>query len=311
MDKPAETESTPQEKRFSWRNLLSVRAFNYLLLLMLAILIIKWPSALPNRLHYWRTGAVEIDGLTIYLDPDDWFATRIILNPGEYEPAETKAIRERVKPGDTFVDVGASIGWYTVIASKLVGENGRVIAFEPEPYAFSLLKRNVEANGCDNVVLVQKALSNEPGTLTLFVAEAYRGQHSVVLKDVSDVSIEVEAIRLDDYLEEHGLTPDFVKIDVEGAEGMVLDGMSETLRSKDRLSLMIEYAPDRLRQSGYDGEKLLRSFADSGFKVFFVNEESDQLQPSNPQDITARVARDRRYTNLFLYRDGAGSPAGQ
>ena len=305
MDQPG-TEGTPAPKpRFSWRSLLSIRTVNILLLL---IVILYWPYAVPNRLQYWWSGAVSVDGNTMYLDPDDWTATSIILNTGKYEPEETAVIRERIKPGDTFVDVGASIGWYTVMASKLVGDKGRVIAFEPEPYAFSLLKRNVEANGCNNVVLVQKALSSEPGSITLFVAKTHRGEHSVVMKGDSEVSIEVETIRLDDYLQAEGYHADFIKIDVEGAEGMVLAGTTEVLDSDAPLSLMIEYAPDRLQKSGYDGDELLRKFVERGFEIYYLDEATGQLQASSPQDVAARMARESRvYTNLFLQRDGGGS----
>ena len=82
----------------------------------------------------------------------------MVLSSGTYEPEETRLFRSKCRPGDTVIDVGANVGWYTVIASKLVGKKGRVIAFEPEPVNFAILKKNVLANGCENVILELKAL---------------------------------------------------------------------------------------------------------------------------------------------------------
>ena len=229
-----------------------------------------------------------------------------MLTKGCYEPTETDPVRKRLQPGDTFIDVGASIGWFTVIASQLVGENGRVIAFEPEPTSFAPLKRNVEANGCRNVVLVQKALSNEPGIVSLHLARKSKGTHSIVLKKGYKTSIEVEAVRLDDYLQEHESEADFVKIDIEGAEGMVLDGMRETLEACDNLCLMMEYAPRALAISGYDPDELLHGLADRGFQICYIDAGKRQVIPSSPVEVLTRVSdEDQGYTNLFLERTEA------
>ena len=140
---------------------------------------------------------VQLEGSTYEIDPDDQAMTYVILRDGMWEPAETALIRSQLKPGDTFIDVGANFGYYTVLASKLVGPTGRVIAFEPDPRSFQLLERNVARNGCTNVVLEQKALADKPGTLTLHVSDSNRGAHSVIAAGTDNVShtVDVPAVR--------------------------------------------------------------------------------------------------------------------
>ena len=102
-------------------------------------------------------------GIKMYLDPTDKVITPTMLVLGNWEPSETSWFLRVVKPGDTFVDVGANAGYYTIIGSRLVGEKGKVYAFEPEPAMFALLEKNVRLNGLTNVVLERKALSNKQG----------------------------------------------------------------------------------------------------------------------------------------------------
>jgi FkbM family methyltransferase len=262
-----------------------------------------------RRLSYWYRGSVRVEGLTFHLNSHDGHLTEIVLKHGVWEPAETAVFEQQIRPGDTVVDVGANIGWYTVIASRLVGENGRVIAFEPDPVNFRYLKRNVEANGCTNVVLEQKALSTEAGTIQLHLNSKNMGMHSTALpQELSGGAIEVEAVPLDDYLQ-NVEEVNFVKIDVEGAEGFVLGGMHQTLRSAPRLSLLVEFAPTRLEAAGCDAEKMLRNLEAQGFRMSSVDSPSRRLAPTNADDVLNRLATESNlvYLNLLLERGEVSS----
>lgn len=116
-----------------------------------------------------------------------------------YEPLETQWMFDHVGPNDVVVDVGANIGYYTLLLAKQVGHAGRVFAFEPDPVNFDLLQRNVERNGYRNIVLERLAVSDVTGSVTLFTNEENRGDHRIHPTTSDLPAVEVPSVRLDDY----------------------------------------------------------------------------------------------------------------
>ena len=104
-----------------------------------------------------------VRGRVMHLDPSDTGVTPLLFYRGMMDPLETQLVQELVRSGDTVIDIGANVGYYTLLFSELVGETGRVIAFEPDPNNFALLERNVLGNGCRNVTLVPKAVAATTG----------------------------------------------------------------------------------------------------------------------------------------------------
>lgn len=178
---------------------------------------------------HWVATTLEIKrigSVRLFLNPTDRMMTPVLLHVRSWEPNETYWVMRSLRPGQTFVDIGANVGYYTVIASRLVGASGRVFAFEPDPVSFALLERNVALNGLDNVVLEQKAVSNEPGTLRLFISPANKGDHRIYQpKGEEREFVEIEAVVLDEYFAGDRRGVDFVKIDTQGAEVVILEGM--------------------------------------------------------------------------------------
>ena len=174
---------------------------------------------------------------------------------GRVEPDVQSILeRERVS-GGVFVDAGASIGFFSLLAARIVGPTGRVVAFEPQPAAASSIRGNAALNSFEQVMVVEAALGAEPGTAVL------RGVGTATAHieegDARD-GLRVSCVSLDDFLAAHaGLVPDLVKIDVEGHEGDVLAGMRTTL-AEHRPVLVIELhgAPgeivDALEAAEYD-----------------------------------------------------------
>ena len=123
-----------------------------------------------------------------------------------YEEFATELIRKNLKQGDTFLDIGGGIGYYSVIVSKIVGEQGKVIVFEPDPNYFKLLQKNVKENGCNNVTLFQKAVSDRNGKTNLYLYDKVgrnrieKVNYFLTGKFEVHDRIEVESIRLDDLL---------------------------------------------------------------------------------------------------------------
>jgi FkbM family methyltransferase len=290
--------------RFDLRRLAAVRKLNIVLTLIFITLLIANGRQIGRRIEFWRTGKVNIDGLMFYLNPQDEYLTQLVLSSGTWEPEETRLFRSKCRTGDTVIDVGANIGWYTIIASKLVGKNGSVIAFEPDPENYEFLKRNILANECDNVILEPKALSNVNGTLTLYLDDENKGKHSIVF-DQKGGAIQIEAIKLDDYLENRLKQVDFVKIDVEGAEPMVLEGMKRTIASHPSIRLVVEFSPERVVATGQQPKPYLEGFIEQGFGIYIIDEGRRQVVPATPTEILAKFDGyfHPLYTNLFLQRD--------
>jgi FkbM family methyltransferase len=130
-----------------------------------------------------------------------------------------------IRNGSTVIDVGANIGFFTLLAAKLVGDKGLVLSFEPEPTAFSLLTQSVERNGFSNVRLFQKCISSVDGQEQLHLSVTRnKGLHSIA-RDLGGPSLVVESARLDTIASTLGIgSIDLLKIDVEGAEPEVLEG---------------------------------------------------------------------------------------
>ncbi len=240
--------------------------------------IIEPAQYIPRWITYQVGGYIVIDGLTIYLNQRDQVITPSMLAQGAWEVIETSLFLDNVGRGDTVIDVGANIGYYTLLAARKVGPEGKVIAFEPDPESFSFLKRNVEANGFTNVVLEQKALSNSHGRLKLYLAVENLGDHSIFPTEEKREAIEVETLPLDDYLPE-GASVSFIKIDTQGAEGVIVEGMLRTLGAQDAPKVVVEYWPYGLGRAQYPSTRLLNHFETFGFEMYAIDEDQKKVSP--------------------------------
>ncbi|MEX2582353.1 MAG: FkbM family methyltransferase [Gemmatimonadota bacterium] len=143
---------------------------------------------------------------------------------GSYEQEHTRLFERWVEPGSHVLDVGAHVGYYTLLSARLAGPEGRVCAFEPDPRNCAHLRRHLAINRLANAEVVQGAVSNEDG-----VARFRFGSGSGTGHLSDDGTIEVETLSLDAFCGLRGLQPDFIKIDTEGAEVRVLEGARRTL----------------------------------------------------------------------------------
>ncbi|MBA2440451.1 MAG: FkbM family methyltransferase [Thermoleophilaceae bacterium] len=172
---------------------------------------------------------------------------------GKVEPEVQRALRSLVAPGATFVDAGASIGFFTVLGARLVGPAGRVVAFEPNGAAAAAIRTNADLNGFENVVIVPKALSDRDGYGFL---DGRAGATSALVDVPTPTATRVRTTSLDTFLSERSeLAPHVVKIDVEGHEAAVLRGMAATLKAV-RPVVIVEMHGDRrflsiLDEAGY------------------------------------------------------------
>jgi FkbM family methyltransferase len=153
-----------------------------------------------------------------------------LLSAGTYESERlmTTLFTRLVTEGMTVVDVGAYVGYYTLLAARAAGDKGKVFCFEPEPSNYALLKKNVEENKYINVVSVQKAVTNTTGISRLFMAQDPSG-HSTVCENPHQMAISVDSTTLDDFFAGREYPIHVIKIDVEGAEMAVLQGMKNII----------------------------------------------------------------------------------
>jgi len=176
--------------------------------------------------------------------------------------------RELIRPGMTVIDVGAHIGYYTRRFSEWVGSTGRVFAFEAHPENCAILRANLPAALYHNVEILPRALSDQTGKLRLYVSPGSSNHSLLPGYTEAHETIEVETTTLDSFLAERGIQGvDFIKIDVEGAEPLVLAGSTQTLACSPGLAMLVEYNPRALRCGGLAPEKFVQHLQQAEFRV--------------------------------------------
>ena len=234
-------------------------------------------------------------GYKLHLPPN---GIDYIIEP--YEELETELIRKNLKEGDTFLDIGGGIGYYTVIASKIVGDKGKVIAFEPDPQYFKFIQKNLKENECDNVILFQKAVSNRTGKTKFYLYDKIGRNRAEEVNyflagdfKVRDC-VDVETVKLDELLDER---IDFIKMDIEGSEYLALEGMKNLIGKNPQVKMITEL-PD------YKKLEFLNVLKEMGFKIYEVNTTTKKLELINsPEEFIEKTKGvDREIRDLFCER---------
>jgi len=227
----------------------------------------------------------------------------IDMSMGKYEEETTQLVERLIKPGMVVIDVGAHVGYYTLIAAKGVGPAGKVYAFEPEPNNHALLLENIELNRYSNVVAEKKAVSDRVGCSQLYLTALDNGRHSIYRHGLPESgSVAVETTTLDAFLESQGWPRiGLVKIDVEGAEMSVLAGMGQLLQKSDAVNLIVEFNPAILQGVGVDPLEFLEQMGYLGFNVYWIDREKGLLpvEVAESVSITNKLLTDEGSINLF------------
>lgn len=219
--------------------------------------------------------SVKTEDHIMFLDKGDNLG--LSINP-IYGESDTKIVKKLIKNGDVVLDIGANIGYYTLIFAKLVGNSGKVFAFEPEPENFKILQKNIKINEYANVFLEQKAVSNNNEKLTLYISDK-AGSHRIYKPEKYVKSIDIESITIDNYLKKNNIKKiDFVKIDVEGAELNVLQGIQNLLDFDKNIVLFIEFSPNQIQSCGLEPFDLINFLEKNNFKIYFAEKENNKTQ---------------------------------
>jgi len=188
---------------------------------------------------------VNVHGVPLLVNIHDGGIGAYVFLGGRYALARVSEIQGAVKEGDVVIDIGANVGYFTVLLANLVGPKGKVYAFEPDPRNFNLLQRSIESNGYSHVIAEQKAVSNEAGEFLLYQTQSWAANALTRAEHVGTVKVQV--ITLDEFLsgEDH---IDFVKMDMDGSEPLAIEGMAQLIQRSSNLRVLAEYQPGNLKR---------------------------------------------------------------
>ena len=212
----------------------------------------------------WTPVVTLRDGMRLRVSFRDVHGMNLITT-GEYEPDLTDKIKETLRAGDVFVDVGANMGFFSIVASRIVGPDGLVIAIEPSRAMLPRLIANLELNGCDNVVILSHALSDHSVIAKLRMAPFYNSGVAS-LDDIPPAQgaplCPVSAVPYDTLARTCNLPHKVscIKIDTEGHDLSVLKGMRNLLTANDTIKVFCELSPQ-----WYDVSELVAFMSELGF----------------------------------------------
>jgi FkbM family methyltransferase len=242
----------------------------------------------------------------------DRFISEEIRRTGRWEPFETQVFTRLLAADVEFFDVGANIGWYSVLAGKQLESRGSVHAFEPVPENVGLLARNAAGNALNNIRINPFALGQVTGATRIFLSPDNKGDHRAYPSGEERQSVAVGMCRFDAYFDRSTRRPLLIKMDTQGSEYDVLVGMGDILeRHSAEIALVMEFWPHGLAENGADAGVLIDFLASRQFVPWVLWEGEPRLCPTNWDSLAAAARASlapatHEYVNLFLSRGAAG-----
>lgn len=247
-------------------------------------------------------------GAAMNCDINDHIMKRIFFF-NVWEPHNSHLIQSILRPGDTFVDVGANVGYDSLLGSKLVGNDGKVVAIEAARLIFDQLSSNVARNGICNVRLVKVAVSDKPGELTLYGGDTGNQGRTSSIQRQNLVPIETVPTKpLDEVLtDEERASVELIKIDIEGGELPLLERLVDTLHLYGpNMRLLVEMSEDDSGRSQAVFDKLLAA----GFNAYEVENDyslSSYLRWQFRKSPVKIASLPRNQTDIFFERAARGT----
>ncbi len=223
----------------------------------------------------------------------------------DYEAITALIVHRRAKKVHTFIDVGAHYGFFSVLVGH-ANPDCRILAFEPIPVNFEILRKNIELNGFRHVRLFQSAVSSRDGDAVFQVSAASDNSGFLanpaagILQDIT-----VRVATLDQLIEDIPNKPTLIKIDTEGSERQVLQGMEGLIEKVDELEMIIEFNQRCLRHNGLMPEELLRQIDELGFSIFFVHDEKGFCERYENGTDWRALLDGKNYKNLYCIKKAA------
>jgi FkbM family methyltransferase len=218
----------------------------------------------------------------------------------KYEKETTDFFKRNIRPGMTVIDIGAHVGYYAVLFSKLTGDKGKVYAFEADADNFILLEKNVGRR--QNVCLINQAVSNQDGFIDFYKIQSNTGCHSLIAPSKSQTEkISVPTTTIDSFIEKNKLAKiDFIKIDIEGGEYLALLGMQKLFSHPDAPAIIMEFGPEAILAAKLDPQEFLKKIRNFGFRIFEILPRGE-IQLVSPEDEITKFNYYRTgFVNLLL-----------
>ena len=235
----------------------------------------------------------------LYVDTRDTGITPHLINDGFWETWLTQCLARVIRPGDTCIDIGANVGYYSVLMAGLAGAAGQTIAVEPNPAIASLLRQTAELNQ-PSFKVAEVALAADNGMIDLYIPGQSFGDASILQRPdrraVNKSTVKVKMMSLDALLDQMNISKvDVIKMDVEGAEPQVFYGMKKTMANNPGLKIIIEYSPFLYNEAKEFTEFLFREFT-----VYRIKDvvETEILDPGSVD----RLLELTDHTDLYLVR---------
>jgi len=224
-----------------------------------------------------------VQGFTLLIDHDDPIGKEdIFLSDIQSQPV-TSCFYNEIRPGMIVFDIGANIGYFTMLSSQL-NRNATVIAFEPNKKNCNLIRESVTINNFSNVVIIEKAVSNTEGKGKLFLNPFASVDDKIIDSDENRSFTDIELQSIDDFIETTSFVPNFIKIDVQGAEYYVLEGMKKLLNSVSPLKLVIEFSPRNNTLTYGKFKKVLLNLKKNNFHCYFLKEQTKLKKISKKEE---------------------------
>jgi len=238
------------------------------------------------------------DDHKIYLDINDQILVDSYAQSNFHEFGTVQAVKKLLKPKMNIINIGANIGYYTLLAAKKVGLKGKVFAFEPGKEALKYLELNIQTNNYSNIEIIPKAVSNFSGNANLFLHDSITG-HSLYSDQENSKKLEISTITIDEFLKEKNIRVYLAIIDAEGSEQLILEGMKETIQKNPELEIVLEFNPHSLELAGTNDKSFIEFIKKLGFSIYVIDEFEETVMPKSPNEVL-QVAKTEGHFNLFL-----------
>lgn len=218
---------------------------------------------------------IWINDYLLFFDPRSTaLVPKILLR--KYEKFQTKLLKRSIQKDWVVVDIGGHIGYYTLLLSHLAK---KVYSFEPTPYTFKILRKNIkDVHKRKNVVLVNAAVVNKNGYRNFYVSEVF-GADNTLGQRIGEIRkvFKVKTVKLDSFFLKKESKIDFIKVDAQGFEPYIFDGMKDILKKNKNILIMCEFWDKGIKNAGRDPVKFLKFVKELKFKIYVIDEQNEKV----------------------------------
>jgi FkbM family methyltransferase len=259
----------------------------------------------------FRSNDVNVHGHKMFLTEKGFeeYSTQ-----GIYGKLDTLVVERLIKPGDNVIDVGAAIGYFTLIFARSVGNDGMVFAFEPKGDRYEILLKNIRINNYTNVITEKKAImetnekveffSRDDGIAGLRYRDNTKSVHHNLDYSKHKIPVEIVTVELDDYLKKLNIIEDisFLKIDVDGPELLVLEGSKLLLKNKN-LKIFMEWDRTLSKESGCEPSNIINLLIENNFRMFYPDFEKNRYYEISKDQLLEMPEKVNQTINMLFVKE--------